>query len=192
MSEELADLNVITAVQNGNKQAFDLLVIKYQYKVFRIIARYITDPSEVLDVTQEIFIKVYNAIEHFRGDSSFYTWLYRIAVNTAKNQVVMQSKQLPQLNFEIADVDKYASRHNIKEYSTPEKLLMCDEMEHILQVVIDTLPTELKTAIMLREVEGLTYDKIAVVMGCPVGTVRSRIYRARGIIDRKIKPFLQK
>ncbi len=192
MSEEIVDLQVIEEIQKGNKHAFDILVLKYQYKVFRIIARYVSDPSEILDITQETFIKVYKSIANFRGESSFYTWLYRIAVNTAKNQVISQGKRLPDLNYEISDIDQYASRHNIKEYSTPEKLLMCDEMEHILYRVIDELPGELKTAIMLREIEGLTYDEIALVMGCPVGTVRSRIYRARETIEKKVQPFLQR
>jgi RNA polymerase sigma-70 factor (ECF subfamily) len=192
MSEEIVDANVISEVQKGNKQAFDTLVLKYQYKVFRIIARYVSDPSEILDITQETFIKVYKSIAHFRGESSFYTWLYRIAVNTAKNQIILQERRLPDLSYEISDIEQYSSRHNIKEYTTPEKLLICDEMEHILYRVIDELPHDLKTAIMLREIEGLTYDEIAMVMDCPVGTVRSRIFRARETIEKKVQPFLQK
>ena len=192
MSEEIVDANVIAEVQKGNKHAFDALVLKYQYRVFRIIARYVSDPSEILDITQETFIKVYKSIANFRGDSSFYTWLYRIAVNTAKNQIMLQERRLPDLNYEITDIEQYASRHNIKEYSTPEKLLICDEMEHVLYRVIDELPHDLKTTIMLREIEGLTYDEIAMIMDCPVGTVRSRIFRARETIDKKVQPFLQK
>jgi RNA polymerase sigma-70 factor (ECF subfamily) len=192
MSDEIVDANVIAEVQNGNKQAFDALVLKYQYKVFRIISRYISDPSEILDITQETFIKVYKSIAHFRGDSSFYTWLYRIAVNTAKNQIISQERKLPDLSYEISDIERYASRHNIKEYTTPEKVLMCDEMEHLLYSVIDDLTHDLRTTIMLREIEGLTYDEIAMIMGCPVGTVRSRIFRAREAIEKKMQPFLQK
>ena len=192
MSDEITDLQVIEEIQRGNKQAFDSLVLKYQYKVFRIISRYVSDPSEILDITQETFIKVYKSIANFRGESSFYTWLYRIAVNTAKNHAASQGKRLPELSYEISDVEQYASRHNIREYSTPEKLLICDEMEHILYKAIDELSAELRTAIMLREIEGLTYDEIAMVMGCPVGTVRSRIFRARETIEEKIHPFLQR
>ena len=190
--EEIVDLELIEKVKNGNARAFEALVLKYQYRIFRIIARYISDPSEILDITQETFIKAYKSIANFRGDSAFYTWLYRIAVNAAKNYLVSKGRHFPDITYEINDIEKYASRNNIKEYSTPEKLLMCDEMEHMLYRVIEELPGELKTAIMLREIEGLTYDEIAMVMGCPVGTVRSRIFRARETIEKKVQPFLQK
>lgn len=190
MVENIVDIEIITKVQKGNIQAFDSLVLKYQYKVFRIIARYISDPGEILDITQETFIKAFKSIAHFRGDSSFYTWLYRIAVNTAKNQLMSQEKHLQNLNYEITDMEQYASRHNIKECSTPEKLLICDEMEHMLYHIIEELPQELKTTIMLREIEGLTYDEIAMVVNCPVGTVRSRIFRAREIIEKKVQTLL--
>jgi RNA polymerase sigma-70 factor, ECF subfamily len=192
MSEENVDLHLIREVQKGNKQAFDALVLKYQYKIFKLVARYVSDPSEVLDVAQETFIKAYRGLTKFRGDSAFYTWLYRIAINTAKNYVISQGRRLPDIDFEISDIEQFISKNNIKEYSTPERLLICDEIERILFDVIDDLPGELRTAIMLREMEGLTYDEIAVVMGCPVGTVRSRIFRAREAIEKKVHPLLQK
>ena len=192
MSEELADLQVIEEIQRGNKRAFDILVLKYQYKVFRIITRYISDPSEVLDVTQEIFIKVYKSIANFRGESSFYTWLYRIAINTAKNQLISQNKHLPELSYEIADVEKYVSKHQVKECSTPEKLLIREETEQIFYRVLDELSNELKITITLREIEGLSYDEISAVMDCPIGTVRSRLFRARAIIEEKAQALLQK
>jgi len=192
MSEEKVDLHLIAEVQKGNKQAFDALVLKYQYKIFKLVARYVSDPSEVLDVSQETFIRAYRGLSKFRGESAFYTWLYRIAINTAKNYVISQGRRLPDIDFEVSDVEQFISKSNVKEYSTPERLLMCDEIEHILFDVINDLPGELRTAIMLRELEGLTYDEIASVMGCPVGTVRSRIFRAREAIEKKVQPLLQK
>lgn len=190
--EEQLDLHLITEVQKGNKQAFDSLVIKYQYKVFKLVARYISDPSEVLDVTQEAFIKAYKAIDHFRGDSSFYTWLYRIAVNTAKNHLITKGRRVPESDHEISEIEQFISKANVKEFSTPERTLIYDEMEHLLFDIIDELPSDLRTAIMLRELEGLTYDEISEIMGCPVGTVRSRIFRARESIEKKIEPYLTK
>jgi len=190
--EEQIDLHLITEVQKGNKQAFDSLVIKYQYKVFKLVARYISDPSEVLDVTQEAFIKAYKAIDHFRGESSFYTWLYRIAVNTAKNHLITKGRRVPESEHEIGEIEQFISKANVKEFSTPERTLIYDEMEHLLFDIIDELPSDLRTAIMLRELEGLTYDEISEIMGCPVGTVRSRIFRARESIEKKIEPYLSK
>jgi RNA polymerase sigma-70 factor (ECF subfamily) len=190
--EEQVDLHLIVEVQKGNKQAFDALVLKYQYKVFKLVARYISDPSEVLDVTQEAFIKAYKALDNFRGDSSFYTWLYRIAVNTAKNHLIARGRRIPESDFEISEIEQFLSKRDVKEYSTPERTLIADEMEHMLFDIIDDLPSDLRTAILLREMEGLTYEEIAEVMGCPVGTVRSRIFRAREAIEKKIEPYLSK
>lgn len=190
--EQQIDLHLIAEVQKGNKQAFDTLVLKYQYRVFKLVARYISDPSEVLDVTQETFIKAYKALDHFRGDSSFYTWLYRIAVNTAKNNLIARGRRIPESVLEISEIEQFLSKANVKEYSTPECTIMYDEMEHMLFEIIDDLPSDLRTAIMLRELEGLTYEEISEVMGCPVGTVRSRIFRAREAIDKKIEPLLQR
>jgi RNA polymerase sigma-70 factor (ECF subfamily) len=190
--EEQVDLHLIVEVQKGNKQAFDALVLKYQYKVFKLVARYISDPSEVLDVTQETFIKAYKALDNFRGDSSFYTWLYRIAVNTAKNHLIARGRRLPESEYEISEIEQFLSKRDVKEYSTPERTLICDEMEHMLFDIIDDLPSDLRTAILLREIEGLTYEEISEVMGCPVGTVRSRIFRAREAIEKKIDPYMNK
>lgn len=186
------DLHLIAEVQKGNKQAFDTLVIKYQYRVFKLVARYISDPSEVLDVTQETFIKAYKALSHFRGDSSFYTWLYRIAVNTAKNFLVARGRRLPESAFEISEIEQFLSKSNVKEYSTPERTLIYDEMQHMMFEIIDDLPSDLRTAIMLRELEGMSYEEIAEIMRCPVGTVRSRIFRARETIEKKIKPYMSR
>ena len=190
--EEQVDLHLIQEVQKGNKQAFDALVLKYQYRVFKLVARYINDPSEVLDVTQEAFIKAYKSIENFRGDSSFYTWLYRIAVNTAKNHLISRGRRVPESDYEISEIEQFLSKKDVKEYSTPERTLMYDEMEHMLFDIIDDLPSDLRTSIMLREIEGLTYDEISEIMGCPVGTVRSRIFRAREAIEKKIEPYMTK
>lgn len=188
--DEQVDKHLIQEVQRGNKQAFDALVLKYQYRVFKLVARYISDPSEVLDVTQEAFIKAYKAIDQFRGDSSFYTWLYRIAVNTAKNNLISKGRRVPESDYEISEIEQFLSKNNVKEYSTPERTLIYNEMEHILFDIIDDLPNELRSAIMLREIEGLTYEEIAGIMDCPVGTVRSRIFRAREAIERGIEPYM--
>lgn len=188
--DEQVDKHLIQEVQRGNKQAFDALVLKYQYRVFKLVARYISDPSEVLDVTQEAFIKAYKAIDQFRGDSSFYTWLYRIAVNTAKNNLISKGRRVPESDYEISEIEQFLSKNNVKEYSTPERTLIYNEMEHILFDIIDDLPTDLRSAIMLREIEGLTYEEIAGIMDCPVGTVRSRIFRAREAIERGIEPYM--
>jgi len=190
--DEQVDLHLIHEVQRGNKQAFDALVLKYQYRVFKLVSRYISDPSEVLDVTQEAFIKAYKAIDQFRGDSSFYTWLYRIAVNTAKNNLISKGRRVPESDYEISEIEQFLSKNNVKEYSTPERTLMYDEMEHIFFNIVDTLPSDLRSAIMLREIDGMSYDEISAVMGCPVGTVRSRIFRARESIERNISQYITK
>jgi len=189
MSERKVDLHLIHEVQKGNKRAFDALVLKYQYKVFRLVSRYISDPSEVLDVTQDTFIKAYQSLEKFRGESGFYTWLYRIAINTAKNHIISQGRKVPAVDFELTDVEQFMAKNTSKDYSAPERTLMCQEMEQLLYTVIEDLPRELRTAIMLREVENLTYDEIAAIMGCPVGTVRSRIFRARETIEKLVQPM---
>lgn len=188
--DQQLDMHLITEVRKGNKQAFDSLVLKYQYRVFKLVARYIYDPSEVLDVTQETFIKAYKSIETFRGDSSFFTWLYRIAVNTAKNHLIARGRKIPQTNYEISDVEQFLSKTNDKEYSAPERNLMYDEMEHMLFDIIDDLPSDLRTTITLRELDGLSYEEIAEIMHCPIGTVRSRIFRAREAIEKRIQPYL--
>ncbi len=190
MMEQISDLQLTIQAQQGQKKAFDALVIKYQYRVMKIVARYVRDSNEVFDVTQETFIKAYRAIDRFRGESAFYTWLYRIAVNTAKNHLVAKSRRIPGIDFEIADFDHFVSKNQAKDNVTPERLNISNEMAGIVYDTIDNLPSELKMAIRLREMEGLTYDEIARTMDCPVGTVRSRIFRARAVIESKVQPLM--
>lgn len=184
------DSELIEQVRMGDKQAFDLLVQKYQFKILKLVNRYVKDPSEAMDVAQESFIKAYRALDRFRGESAFYTWLYRIAINTAKNHVVSQSRRLVETNIEILDLDQTLTKINLKDYSAPEKILLDVEIEDVINEVIQHLPKELRTAITLRELEGMSYEEIAGVMSCPVGTVRSRIFRAREAIERRIRPLL--
>jgi RNA polymerase sigma-70 factor (ECF subfamily) len=184
------DAELIEQVRMGDKQAFDLLVQKYQFKILKLVNRYVKDPSEAMDVAQESFIKAYRALDRFRGESAFYTWLYRIAINTAKNHVVSQSRRMVETNIEILDLDQTLTKINLKDYSAPEKILLDVEIEDVINEVIQHLPKELRTAITLRELEGMSYEEIAGVMSCPVGTVRSRIFRAREAIERRIRPLL--
>lgn len=185
-----ADSELVEQVRHGDKQAFDLLVQKYQFKILKLVNRYVNDPSEAMDVAQESFIKAYRALDKFRGDSAFYTWLYRIAINTAKNHVVSQSRRIIETDVETVDMEQTLTKGNLKDYSAPEKILLDDEIEHAVYEVIAHLPKELRTAITLRELEGMSYEEIAGIMACPVGTVRSRIFRAREAIERRIKPLL--
>lgn len=191
MNNQLTDNELVDLVLKGNKHAFDLLVEKYQFRLNKLVSRYISDQSEALDVTQESFIKAYNALGHFRGDSSFYTWLYRIAINSAKNYLASQNKRAMEANVELIDIDQTLLKNEIKEFISPDKIIQSDEIEHVVFNAIDHLPRELKLAITLRELEGLSYEEIAGVMSCPIGTVRSRIFRARAAIERKIKPILR-
>ncbi len=184
------DYELVQQVRLGDKQAFDLLVQKYQFKILKLVNRYVNDPSEAMDVAQESFIKAYRALDKFRGDSAFYTWLYRIAINTAKNHIVSQSRRMIETDVEVVDMEQTLTKNNLKEYSAPEKILLDVEIEHAVNEVIQHLPKELRTAITLRELEGLSYEEIAGIMACPVGTVRSRIFRAREAIERRIKPLL--
>jgi RNA polymerase sigma-70 factor, ECF subfamily len=185
------DEELVRLVQQGDRQAFDLLVQKYQFRIIKLVTRYVHDPAEAMDVAQESFIKAYKALERFRGDSAFYTWLYRIAINTAKNHVVAQAKRGFELNVEIIDIDQTLTKFQLREFGTPEKIMLNEEIEQAVLSVIEHLPKDLRTAIMLREREGLTYEEIAGVMACPIGTVRSRIFRAREVIERKIRPMLE-
>lgn len=189
-SEKEADRILVERVQRGDKKAFDLLVLKYQHKVGNLISRYIRDPSEVLDVTQEAFIKAYRALPKFRGDSAFYTWLYRVAINTAKNHLAAQSRRPPGDDIEADIAEQMDMGVALKEHATPENLALEREIAQTIQRALDQLPDDLRTAIMLRELEGLKYDEIAQAMDCPIGTVRSRIFRAREAIDAKLKPLL--
>jgi len=184
------DQALVERVQHGDKKAFDTLVLKYQQKVANLISRYIRDPSEVLDVTQEAFIKAYRALPNFRGDSAFYTWLYRVAINTAKNHLAAMSRRPPQDDIEAETAEQMDTGVRLKEQDTPERMAMQDEIARTIKQAVDDLPDELSTAITLRELEGLSYEDIAQAMDCPIGTVRSRIFRAREAIDKKLKPLL--
>ena len=187
-----ADQQLVERVKKGDKNAFDLLVIKYQHRILGLIGSYVNDFQEVQDVAQEAFIKAYRAIDKFRGESSFYTWLYRIAVNTAKNHLVSKGRKLPESDIDVHDADFLDTASSLRVVDTPERNLYRDEIQRIIHDVIRRLPDELRTAVMLREFDGLSYDEIANVMECPVGTVRSRIFRAREAIDREIEPLLRR
>jgi len=192
MTENRVDLQLVEASNNGDHRAFDVLVIRYQSRVYKIVSRFVKDPSEIMDVSQEVFIKAFRALPKFRGDSSFYTWLYRIAVNTSKNYLISEGHRLPEITFEILDMERFSRKNGPKENGTPEHILMRDEIEYVVYNVIEHLPKDLRTAIMLRELEGMSYDKIANIMHCPVGTVRSRIFRARAAIDKSVQPLMQR
>ena len=185
-----SDQQLVERVQKGDKRAFDLLVIKYQHKVQAIIHRFIHDAAEVNDVSQEAFIKAYRAINNFRGESQFYTWLYRIAVNTAKNTLVAKNRRPPANDIEVEDAEFYGGSEYLKDVDTPERELFRTELEEVVFSAIGALPEDLRTAITLREMEGLSYEEIAEIMDCPVGTVRSRIFRAREAVNEKIAPLM--
>jgi RNA polymerase sigma-70 factor (ECF subfamily) len=191
MGERLIDQELVARVQQGDKKAFDLLVLKYQQKITNLISRYIRDPHEVLDVTQEAFIKAYRAMPKFRGDSAFYTWLYRIAINTAKNYLVAQGRRPPSDDVDADVAEQMEVGTRLKETGTPENHVLTEEISMTVQRAIDDLPEDLRTAIVLRELEGMSYEEIANAMSCPVGTVRSRIFRAREAIDKKLRPLLK-
>lgn len=184
------DEALIREIKNGDKEAFSLLVQKYQNRIFKLVNRYVHDPAEAADITQESFIKAFRALEKFRGDSAFYTWLYRIAINTAKNHLVTKSRRVNETSVEAADTEETINKVSIQEFFPPDKILLNTELENVILDVIEHLPTELRIAITLREIEGLTYDEIAQKMSCPIGTIRSRIYRAREVIEKRIKPIL--
>ncbi|MCL6270184.1 RNA polymerase sigma factor RpoE [Sansalvadorimonas sp. 2012CJ34-2] len=186
------DQQLVERVRKGDKRAFDLLVIKYQHKILGLVGSYVHDFQEVQDVAQEAFIKAYRAMGQFRGDSAFYTWLYRIAINTAKNYLVSKGRRPPDTDVDVYDAEAYDSPYPLKDLETPENNLQKSQVEDAIFRVIKTLPDELRTAVTLREFDGLSYEEIAQVMDCPVGTVRSRIFRAREAIDRVIKPMLSK
>ena len=188
--EESTDQQLVDQVMAGNKNAFNLLVMRYQHRVAALIARFVQDPQEVEDVAQEAFIKAYRALPLFRGDSAFYTWLYRIAVNTAKNYLVARSRRPPAQDLEIDEVEPTETGSVLREIESPEGSLSTSELKAAIESALDSLPEELKTAFILREFSGLSYEDIAEVMDCPVGTVRSRIFRAREAIDRKIRELM--
>jgi RNA polymerase sigma-70 factor, ECF subfamily len=184
--QEETDQQLVERVQRGDKRAYDLLVLKYQHRIVSLVSRYMRDQSEVLDVTQEAFIKAYRALPGFRGDSAFYTWLYRIAINTAKNYLVSRSRRPPDSDIDVDQGDYQGESLALSDIEGPENRLEADQLEAVVYKAIDDLPEELKIAVTLREFDGLSYEEIAGVMDCPVGTVRSRIFRAREAIEKKI------
>ena len=190
MSEREVDQALVERAQSGDRRAFDLLVLKYQQRVGNLIGRYVRDASEVLDVTQDAFLKAYRALPGFRGESAFYTWIYRIAINTAKNHMVAQGRRPPgdDVDAEVAEQLDVGGR--LRETATPERELLRDEIADNVQAALDDLPEELRTAVVLREFEGMSYEEIAAAMDCPIGTVRSRIFRAREAIDKRLRPLL--
>ncbi len=191
MGETNVDQELVRRVQHGDKKAFDVLVRKYQQKIVKLISRYVRDQDEALDVAQETFIKAYRALAKFRGESAFYTWLYRIAINTAKNYLVAQSRRPPDTDIDAEDAVQFEGDSKLRETDLPEQLVHRDEVERVIYEAIDALPEDLRTAITLRELEGLSYEEIAQAMECPIGTVRSRIFRAREAIETKLKPLLE-
>lgn len=190
MGDQVTDQALIERVQKGDKKAFDLLVLKYQNRIMNVLSRYLYDQNEVQDMAQEAFIKAYRALPNFRGDSAFYTWLYRIAINTAKNHLVSQSRRPPGADIDANDAEQYDGESALKDYASPEHEVLKDEIQRVVANAIDELPDDLKTAITLRELEGMSYEEIAEAMDCPIGTVRSRIFRAREAVDIKLKPLL--
>jgi RNA polymerase sigma-70 factor, ECF subfamily len=190
MSEREIDQELVVRVQQGDKKAFDLLVLKYQLRVSKLVSRFLRNQSDVPDVVQDAFIKAYRALPNFRGDSAFYTWLYRIAINTAKNHLVAQSRKSPANSIDAQEAEDYGASEWLKEYASPEREALASELEATIHQAMGELPSDLREAITLREIEGLSYEEIAAVMDCPIGTVRSRIFRAREAIDSKLEPIL--
>ena len=189
MSNQSSDKKLVKRVQKGDKGAFDLLVLKYQHKIVNLVMRYVRDPELALDITQEAFIKAYRALPRFRGDSAFYTWMYRIAVNTAKNHLAAQRRRPMDVELDLQDPEQYDLHAKLKETDTPEGITLSNELKDIVERAIAALPEDLRTAIILRELEGMSYEEIAQTMECPVGTVRSRIFRARDAISKKVGPL---
>jgi RNA polymerase sigma-70 factor (ECF subfamily) len=186
-----SDQQLVARVQAGDKRAFDLLVLKYQHKIAGLVSRFIKDSDEVQDVTQEAFIKAYKALGNFRGDSQFYTWLYRIAINTAKNYLVARNRRPPGTDIDVSDAVHFEGQTALKDNASPERNMMTEQLQDVVNSSIKQLPEDLRSALTLREFEGLSYEEIADVMNCPVGTVRSRIFRAREAIDKEIQPMLE-
>lgn len=191
MSEREIDQVLVERAQGGDKHAFDLLVSKYQRKLGRLLSRFIRDPAEVEDVSQEAFIKAYRALPSFRGDSAFYTWLYRIGINTAKNYLVSQGRRAPTTTeFDNDEAETFDDASQLRDINTPENLLLTKQIGQTINAAMDALPEELRTAIVLREIDGMSYEEIAGIMDCPIGTVRSRIFRAREAVAGKLRPLL--
>ena len=189
-SEQL-DEELVSRVQHGDKAAFDLLVIKYQHKIIQLVNRYVKDPSEAQDVAQEAFIKAYRALGAFRGEATFYTWLYRIAINTAKNYLILRARRHSNYQLDIQEVEAIANEPQLQGMDTPEQLILNEEIMTTLNKAIEDLPEEMQLAFKLREFEGLSYEEIALAMDCPIGTIRSRLFRAREAIDKQLSPLLE-
>jgi RNA polymerase sigma-70 factor (ECF subfamily) len=189
-SEQL-DEELVAKVQRGDKVAFDFLVIKYQHKIIQLVNGYVKDPSEAQDVAQEVFIKAYRALGNFRGEAAFYTWLYKIAINTAKNYLLSRARRNSNSHVDIQDAEVLEQAQQLRNIETPERQLLNEEIIDTIKAVIDNLPEDMRTAIILREFEGMSYEEIAEAMDCPVGTIRSRIFRARDAIDSKLNPLLE-
>ena len=188
---EEADQQLVERVQKGDKRAFEVLVLKYRHRIFSLVLRFVRDPDEVQDVVQEAFIKAYRALPAFRGDSAFYTWLYRIGINTAKNYLVSQGRRAPtSTSFDSEEAENFEDGDQLRDINTPERLMMTRQIGETVDEAMAALPEELRTAIMLRELEGLSYEEIANIMECPIGTVRSRIFRAREAIAERLRPLL--
>lgn len=190
MGSNDTDKLLVERVQRGEKAAFDVLVLKYQQRVISLVSRFVRNHADALDVTQDAFLKAYRALPNFRGDSAFYTWLYRIAVNTAKNYLATQSRRAGEMDKDISEIEQIEDNDALRDKATPERLLLRDEIQATVIAAIDGLPQDLRTAIMLREVDGMSYEDIANIMECPIGTVRSRIFRAREAVDIQLKPLL--
>ena len=191
MTEREVDAELVARVQRGDKKAFELLMLKYQRKILRLLSRFVRDPGEVEDVCQEAFIKAYRALPQFRGESAFYTWLYRIAINTAKNHLVASGRRPSSPSeYENEDGETFDETDNLSDINTPESMMASREIAETVNAAIEALPEELRTAIVLREIEGMSYEDIAQSMACPIGTVRSRIFRAREAIATKLRPLL--
>lgn len=191
MGKNLLDAELVKRVQAGDTSAFDVLVQKYQHKVINLVSRFVSDHAECQDIAQDAFIKAFRAIDSFRGDSQFYTWLYRIAANTAKNHLASRARKSPNYAVDVDDAEHFEGESGLKEYANPENLLLTGEIKATIFRVIEGLPDDLKSAITLREIDGLSYEDIAEVMNCPIGTVRSRIFRARDAIDKELRPLLE-
>lgn len=192
MTERESDQLLVERVQAGERQAFDLLVVKYQRRLMRLISRIVHDPAEAEDVVQETFIKAYRAIRHFRGEAAFYTWLYRIGINTAKNFLASQSRRTPtSTDSDAEQAASFDSGEQLRDINTPESVLASQQIARTVNAAMDALPLDLRTAIVLREIEGLSYEEIADIMSCPIGTVRSRIFRARDVIAQRLRPLFE-